>query len=345
MNQTDSISTRTNDLSAWATDSLGGGDAATHHGFSVWRIVQNMQGCTPQQIDSVIQANLPQREKFRSERPDTLSIPGLPGRKPYEAEGQLISFDQSYFSQSKMFHPELPYKSQGISATPLPYMLYRDNIVTGGLLLCLIILVYVHNKTRQQLKQQTKDFFFAPREHTGLFAVETSIESSARLFSILELCLMGGISMFAYVQYKLDFFLGQLSPRWLLSVYIGSFILYFLVKRILNGFVNWVFFPKSQQKLWRDSYFYLISVESFLFFPLALVFVYFRLPFIKTAWIFLFLLFTVKTLLAFKTYRIFFQKMHGLFHLFAYLCALELMPLLALWKTLAVLTENLIVKY
>lgn len=348
MLQTDSIIARTDTTSAHYADVdslLAGSDSAVHYSFSPWRIAQQMQGCTPQQLDSAIQANLPVREKIRSERPDTLSLPGLPGRKPYEAQDRIVSFDEGFFKQNPMLHPELPYRSMGESAVPLPYMLRRDDWVTGSLLLCLVILVLNLSKIRQQLRQQTKEFFSTPKETKGLFAVETGVEGRARLFMIFQLCLLGGVMMFAYSQYELNVFLGQLSPRWLLSIYVLSFVAFFILKKIMSAFVNWIFFPKSQQKIWNDSNSYLISVESILFFPLALTFVYFRLPFEKIVWIFLFILLIIKIILAFKTYKIFFSKSYCLFHLFAYLCALEIMPLLALWKTLAIVTENLIVKY
>ena len=349
MQQSDSLMARTDGvgLSHVATDSLSAGrDSVVFQGFSPWQIALQMGNCTPQQLDSAIQANLPVREKIRSERPDTLCIPGLKGEKPYEAqEGHIIDFSQGFFHSKPMFHPELSYRSQGMSATPVPYMLWRDDLVTGSLLVCLILLVRSFNNIRHKLHQQAKDFFFAPREKSSLFAVETSIELHSRSILILQLCLMGGLFMFAYAQYQFNFFLGQLSPRWLLGIYVSSFIGFFIVKRILNGFVNWIFFPKSQQKLWKDCYTFLISSESIVFFPLLLIFIYFRIPFEKAALIFVFILLIFKILLAFKTYHIFFPKSYCLFHLFTYLCALELMPLLALWKSLAIVTESLIVKY
>ena len=348
MIQSDTLSVRPDTLAGGSGHSSGQDSLAQdagYHGFSVWRIAQQMGDCTPQQLDSAIQARLPQRERVRSDRPDTLSIPGLPGHKPYESPDTLVSYEEGFFKNNPMLHTELPYRGMGRSAVSVPYMLSRDDLVTSSLLLCFLILVYVINKTRRQLIQQTKDFFFAPKEHNGLFAVETSIESRARLFVIFQLCLMGGLLVFAYAQYRLDFFLGQLPPRLLLGIYVGSFVVYFVLKRILNSFINWIFFPKSQQKLWNDSNSYLISVESLVFFPFALIFVYFNLPFEKSIWMFLILLLIIKILYAFKTLTIFFPKSYGLFHLFAYLCALELMPLLALWKLLAIVTENLVVKY
>ena len=348
MVQVDTLSVRSDTLAGGADhgsvqDSLA--QNAGHHGFSVWRIAQQMGECTPQQLDSAIQAHLPQRERVRSDRPDTLSIPGLPGHKPYESPDTLVSYEEGFFKHNPLLHTELPYRSMGRSAVSVPYLLSRDDLVTTSLLLCFIILVYVVNRTRRQLAQQTKDFFFAPKEHNGLFAAETSIENRSRLFILFQLCLMGGLLAFAYAQYSLDFFLGQISPRMLLCIYVASFVVYFVMKRLLTSFVNWIFFPKSQQKLWSDSSSYLISVESLVFFPFALIFVYFNLPFEKSIWIFLILLLIIKIMYAFKTLKIFFPKSYGIFHLFAYLCALELMPMLALWRSLVFITDSLIVKY
>ncbi len=348
MVQVDTLSVRSDTLAGGADhgsvqDSLA--QNTGHHGFSVWRIAQQMGECTPQQLDSAIQAHLPQRERVRSDRPDTLSIPGLPGHKPYESPDTLVSYEEGFFKHNPLLHTELPYRSMGRSAVSVPYLLSRDDLVTTSLLLCFIILVYVVNRTRRQLAQQTKDFFFAPKEHNGLFAAETSIENRSRLFILFQLCLMGGLLAFAYAQYSLDFFLGQISPRMLLCIYVASFVVYFVMKRLLTSFVNWIFFPKSQQKLWSDSSSYLISVESLVFFPFALIFVYFNLPFEKSIWIFLILLLIIKIMYAFKTLTIFFPKSYGIFHLFAYLCALELMPMLALWRSLVFITDSLIVKY
>ena len=346
--QPDSLVTRADTLSSGPEFASGHDSLSVRHSFSVWRIYQQMPGCTPQQLDSAVQANLPVRERVRSNRPDTLSLPGLPGRKAYEATA-TEQFDPEqyagFFRGNTSLHPELPYRSVGESAVPLPYMLRNDNLVTVSLLLCLMLLVYSFNKTRRQLLQQTKDFFFPPRQKSSTFAAETSIEGSARRFMNLQLCLLGGVMLFGYSQNKFDNFLGQLSPRMLLVSYIGGFAAYILLKRLLILFVNWVFFSKKKRKIWNDIYSYIVSVESITFFPLALAYVYFQLSYETTIALFFFLFIITKFLLAFKTYYIFFRKSYGLFHLFVYLCALEVMPLLAIWKTLVIVTESWIVKY
>lgn len=322
-----------------------GAETTQHHGFSVWRIAQRMQGCTPQQLDSVVQLYLPKRKHALSTRPDTLSLPGLPGHKAYSISKLDKAYEQGYFKDNQYLHPELTVTGQGYSAVPLPYRLWRDDYVTSALLICFLILVYVLNRTRKQLIQQAKDFFRAPREHEGLFATKTTFETHASLFMVVQLSLLGGLLSFAYAQYSLDLFLGQVSPYQLLTIYVGCFLIYFAVRRLLAGFVHWVFFEKTQQKQWKDSYNFLITVESAIFFPLALIFVYFNISIIQAAWVLGILLIILKILLLYKCYSIFFHNFYCLFHLFAYLCALELMPILALIKSLLIVTDSLIIKF
>ncbi|MCF0198992.1 MAG: DUF4271 domain-containing protein [Bacteroidaceae bacterium] len=321
-------------------------DTVYQHHFSVWRIVQQMQGCTPQQIDSVIQANMPKREIRWSTRPDTLEIPGLHGTRPENMLREMPRpHEMSFFLGKPYWHPELPASQHGRTADPLPYTLRRDDWVTGALLLCLLILVYVIRKTWNQTKLHAKQFFYPPKLRTGPQAEQTSFEANAVYFMLFQLSLLGGLLVFAHSQTTLHLFLGQVSPYYLLGIYVGSFGLYFLVKRVLVGLVNWVFFEKTKQKLYDEACSFLVSVESVLAFPVVLAFVYFDLPFFQVALVLGILLIFAKILLLFKCYSILFGKSYCIFHLFAYLCTLEILPLIALWKALLFVTDYLIIKY
>lgn len=78
MTQTDSISTQP--VSAKPVS------AVSHKGklpFNAARIIDALPAdATPAQQDSAIQANLPERVRIRSTRPDTLEIPGIPAKNP-----------------------------------------------------------------------------------------------------------------------------------------------------------------------------------------------------------------------------------------------------------------------
>lgn len=346
MLQTDSTAIAQDGTSAVHADSAALASVAdSSPAFSPWLIAQQMKGCTPQQLDSAIQANLPRRERFLSNRPDTLCIPGLPGRRPYESAGRLPDFDGGFFRGSPMYHPELPSRATWRDALPVPYRPSRDDAVTVGMLLCFFILVCVAGHIRRQLTVQTREFFFEPKERTGPLDQETSIAVLSRWAVVFLLCLMGGLAAWAHVRSRFDAVFSLPFLVQMLGIYVGCFLLYFLAKRMLSGFLNWIFFPPSQRRLWRNSCSYLFTLEALLCFPLLLAAVYLGIPLERGIWVLVSVLAVGKLLLTFKALSIFFPKSYGLFHLFAYLCTLELMPLLALWKSLAFITDSLIVKY
>lgn len=261
----------------------------------------------------------------------------------------IIDFDQGFFEGNPLLHPELPYHAQGFSATPVPYGMWHDDVVTGGLILCLVILICAYNQVPNQIRQQSSDFFSRPKERIGLFAEETSIGNRPRLLLVLQLCLTGSLAMLAYMHFVQGtypvFPLDWKFTLKLLAIYVACFLAFFVAKRILSSFINWIFFPKYQQRAWFDLSSFIFFAESILFFPILLGLTYLRIPPEKVSFAFLFILLSVKIILTFKTYQIFFHKSYCLLHLFVYLCALEIMPLLALLRVMATIAENVVVKY
>lgn len=330
-------------------DSLALPDSAEagEHTTLAWRITQRMQGASPQLIDSVIQAHIPKRERILSTRPDTLEIPGLKGHRSYEIGPDHLdrAYELGFFKDNPLLHPELHITHRGQRAVPRPYQLWRDDWVTGSFVVSLILLVYIINHTRRQFVLQAKDFFFPAKDRPTLFAQKTTIETQSLLFMVFLLSIMGGFMSFVYAQHTLNLFLSQVSPYLLLFIYTGCFMAYFAVKRLLNQFVNWVFFNKFQQNHWKESAAFLISFECLLIFPLTFVFIYFKIPILQVLLILGIIIVISKLMFLYRCYTIFFPKIYCLFHLFAYLCALELMPLAALWKSLVFITDNLIIRY
>ncbi|MCD8266666.1 MAG: DUF4271 domain-containing protein [Prevotellaceae bacterium] len=306
-----------------------------------------MQGCEPEMIDSVIQANIPRRIHQRSQRPDTLSIPGLKGRKTYEISAADIEpvYTLGFFKENPLLHPELQAAEHGFSAVPVPYMLWRDDWVTGLLLLGFALLVLVANRARRQFVLQARNFFYTPQSVETPFSKDIAFEGRTVLSMTILLCLLGVFMAYAYSQYALDLFLSQLSPYLLLSIYLGCFAAYFVAKRAAYALTGWVFFTKAQRKLWADACSFVLSIECLLFFPSVLIFVYFNLPIARIASVLLVILLAAKTLLAVKCYSIFFRGIHCLFHYLVYLCALEIAPLVALWQSLTLITGRLIIEY
>ncbi len=334
------------------TDSIQTNSEAPHTDSSwvgkplAWRIAQRMQGCSPARIDSVIQHHLPKRVIHWSQKPDTLEIPGLRGYHTWEVvlDREHPLYDQGYFSDNPMLHAEMQLPGHGRSAEPVPYRLWRDDWVSGILLACTLLLAYALNHSRYQVRMQLHDFFFTPREHPA--TREANVFAPFVIFiSTLLLSLMGGLVVFVVAQSTLNLFLSQVSPYLLLFIYTGCFFAYFLVKRLMQVFVGWVFFNPFQRDTWRETTALVILMQCCAIFPLALVFVYFHLAPIHALWILAGVIVAGKLMLAYKAYAIFFPRLFLVLHLFLYLCTLEIMPLLALGKIMEFITDNLILKY
>ncbi len=255
-----------------------------------------------------------------------------------------LSVDTISFSNDTLsaLQTEVTTEAHGFSAEPAPYQLWRDNWVTGTLLIAFFIIVFLINHTRHQFLLQAKNFLYTPPSAETPFAKDITFAKRAVLFMLLLLSLLGGFMTYVYTQYNFDLSLCTLSPYILLSAFTGCFLLYFLVKAVIYRFVDWVFFTKAQHKLWISAYSFVISLECLLFFPIVLIFVYFNLSIQQAIMTLLSLLVLLKMLLAYKCFSIFFPNFYCLFHFFSYLCALEVVPIVALWQFIAILTAHLI---
>ena len=316
------------------------------HGFSVWRIVQSMPDATPQQLDSAIQANLPEREKFRSERPDTLEIPGLPARKTLSKTEEFpICYRMGYFQNDPLLHLEINTPLAGVSTNPIPYQIWRDDWITVFVLACMLFFLFIFKDAKRRFTHQLKEFFFPSRNSTNMEAEGNAIEKNMPLLMITLLCLVGGLGTFIYIQDKMLLFLAPLSPYILIGLSVLTWVVYFFCKAALYSFVNWIFFYKQDIKKWNRSVAFLVSAETLLFFPVVMITVYFGADTDAGCWTMIFIALFVKLLLFIKSYQIFFKKIYGTLHLIVYFCTLELMPLLVILKVLVNLAECLTVKF
>jgi len=333
-------------LSAQAQALPAKADSVRHKTFSVWRIAQSMPGATPQQLDSVIQARLPERERHLSTRPDTLCIPGLkvPSARP-ELSDLPVAYQMSFFENNTLLHPEIVIRPDGYTATPLPYRLWRDNWVTAIILVCFFIITLIIHFNRDHFKSQLRSLFYDRHRQNDTRAVQTSIEENSSLLLTIMLCLISGLGFFEYIQSQRGVFLGQLSPYLLIALYTACWAAYFLIKNITYYFVNWIFFDAESRLLWKDSASFLISLETILLFVIFVISVYFSFSINAAFWAVLSLIIIIKLLLLYKTFQIFFGEKYGSLHLFVYFCTLEIAPLLVVVKILMLITDNLIVKF
>lgn len=299
-------------------------------------------GATPEQQDSAVQAHFePQVFTPPSQQPDTLHLPGLPAN-PFHADLTQTGYGESFFKGNAFLHPEIPFRMPGIAADPLPYRMRSDDYVNTALLLAFFLAVLVIARSKHFLRQRIKDFFHSPAS-SGAGQNAASPEQRGWLFLVFQTCFALSILFFNYTQNFQTEVFNRISPYILIGLDVGICVAYYALKTFLYAVVNGTFFKKNKNREWNETYMLVTLGEGVLLLPLALLVVYFNLPFEALRAAFFLVIVLFKLLLLYKCYRIFFNKKSACLHLILYFCTLEITPMLILWRTLVYGNECLVV--
>ena len=298
---------------------------------------------TPEQQDSAIQSWFQPGEIHYSEQPDTLHLPGHDiGHNPREI--RIPDYNKERFlADDSLYHPELAHEPFGVAGDPVPYNIANDNVISSLLLGCFVMSLLAFSISRNFVVQQIKDFFYIPRRED--IKTPTSNEVIALFFFAIQTCLLLAMAYFFYVKaYVADAFV--FAEEYL---FIGLLFLVVLVYTILKyplyALVNYTFFFGKNNGQWRDTMLLILAIEGALLFPAILFQSYFEAPPHNLVIYTIFVLALVKIFTFYKCYVIFFRK-NGLFlQIILYFCTLEIIPLLALWGVLGIITNALTINY
>ena len=173
---------------------------------------------------------------------------------------------------------------------------------------------------------------------------ETSSEVRYQFFFVLQTCLLLAIGYFIYSKASISdtFIVDQYQ---VISIYAGCMGGYFLLKAFLYVISGWVFFEKKKNVQWLKAYLFLISCQGVALFPMVMLLSYFDFP-LQIAVIYTLTILGLVKLLAFlKAYIIFFRRNGVFLQIFLYFCALEVIPLFALWGGLVLISHYLKINF
>lgn len=291
------------------------------------------EGATPAQQDSAIQANFKPGKRIYNMRTDTLGMPGQKGVRGLTMK-TLGNYKNPYFFQDSLMTAKPGKDRFGVAADPVPYSISGDNVITGLLILCFILAAISFSRSRRFIARQAKKFFYTPNERTTAIT-ETTNEIRFQVFLVALTCLLGSIIVFFYTIENVSDTFVLSSQYQLIAIYFGIFVAYFVVKFILYQFVNWVFFDRRRNERWIKAQLFISAMEGMMFFPLVLLMIYFDLSIRTTVIVALSIIILVKLLSFYKCYIIFFRRLGGFLQIILYFCALELIPVAALYGSIA----------
>ena len=298
---------------------------------------------TPEQQDSAIQMHIKPSEIHWSANPDTLHLPGQTKGKSFRDVSLPQYYRESFFSKDSLFHPELPGGRLGVAGDPVPYTIVGDNFIASLLIGCFILAMIAFANLRQFIVHQAKNFFYVPREESFTIS-ETSNALRFQLFLVLQTCLLSSILYFFYTRHLAgDTF--NIENYQMIGVYAGIIAVYFLVKAIAYWTCGLVFFEKKKNGQWIKAFLFMISAEGVSLFPLVMLQTYFDLS-TESVLIYVSIVIILFKLLSFyKTYTIFFHRSGAFLQIILYFCALEIIPLLALWGVLTMINSYLKINF
>lgn len=227
---------------------------------------------------------------------------------------------------------------------PFHHSFMQSPWAMGGVLLAFIMLTCLFAWYKKYLKEQIRDFFMPTNNQQGLTAIKTNAESYAPLLLVVTTCLTNGLLLFGFIDQWFALDLGILHHTAVLGICIAVFAAYNLVRWILYSFVNWIFFNVNMRKSWKEGFSLLSVLESLAMLPIFIVCMNLDWDLQKMAILLLVTYTILRFLLLYHSFRIFFPKMYGILHLFAYLCTLESVPLAILWASFKLISAILIVK-
>ena len=245
--------------------------------------------------------------------------------------------DKGFFCDTPYWHPELSGRTQGFPCTRIPYGASSDSMLTCGVLLCFVMLIYILLRYGHEMRSQMHDFFLPSHTRQGRRQSQSMAQGLLSMpFVCLLLSIMGGIAISVIEQKRLGQMSSIMDRLSLQAIYVTVWWAYFLCKAYSYKFLNWIFFDKQVRQEWHNVQFFLFILEAVTLFPVLLVMLYTTPSRNVIAGSLLGVIVLIKSLLLFKSIRLFYVKTYGVLHLFVYFCTLEVAPL---WVTIEFLTQ------
>ena len=214
-----------------------------------------------------------------------------------------------------------------------PYIVSGDSIFILLLLFTLSLMSVIIYQSRRQIVHNVRQYFKRERKYvergvvTRNFWLNTAVLIFITAFTVSlsvfnELVRRSGCSP-------------QLSvPYWVLILLILLFSGFIYLKLYLYNIVNWTFFDVESSRHWTTSYLFITSLSSFPCYIIILLELYSNIS--PQIVLFCYAIVTIfyEILLIFKLFINFQIKKYGAFLIFLYLCSVELVPNILLWRFL-----------
>lgn len=224
-----------------------------------------------------------------------------------------------------------------MNGNPVPYLMMNDSWIGILIILCFMTSCYVLARGKKHLLQEIKETFDSRPLRSSTLSISQTTSEDIRFHLVFEvqLCLFIALLFFGYTSNGQFAATGGHQFLIYISIFTGIILLGSVFKVIIYLIIGWVFFDKTVTKSWIRCYFVTDVILEFILFPLLLIVIYRDISSQIYIPIAIFLLILAKSLLFFRGIKLFFLNPYRKIYFIAYLCALELIPLIFIWGGLS----------
>ena len=254
--------------------------------------------------------------------------------RPVEADPQpdILAQDNSTWTAVPPLQEVARSYGGRVAGESLPFCFRNDDVITGLLLLLLFVSTFIVSHGWNYLVSATGEFFQGKR-HDTIFDTQDEKALHGGSILVLQTTVCMGLLAFGFLD---DFYPQRLqadSPYVLLGCDIGVCIIWMALRLGLFHLVNSILFEREACRVWMSGMWLIVMASGLLLLPFTLLATYFDLSLSTQQSVLVLIGGVCEILLIYKSYITFFRHRGGSLHLILYLCTLEIIPLLLLWRT------------
>ena len=252
-------------------------------------------------------------------------------------------YEESFFSRDTLYRPELPARSSGVAGDVPSAWLHGDDVTTTVLIACFMLAVVMFSRVRGFMSRQLRSFRYVLSTTSGI--IDTPSENRAQLVLVVLTCVFLGVLYYFHVVTSVGDTFVLDTPHGVIAIFVGIVMAYVVLKVLLYMLVGSIFFDRKRNVQWLHAYVFLLLLLCLFIMPAVFVMEFGVFPAYYVEIYFAFVLFLVKMMTIYRCDAIFFRQSVVRLQIILYLCALELIPLLALWAILSMVAQSLIINY
>lgn len=215
----------------------------------------------------------------------------------------------------------------GMAGIPHPSSPATETWTFAVLILLFLFFILAIRNSEGEFTQNIKNFF---RKKEAVNLIQTPNVNIFQFQIFITLFSIGSFSIFVYEWMSDSSKLFSFKPYLYFLMATAAF---YLVKHLLFEIVGNTFFNKTIMKSYKNMYFSLLSVFAVIMYFVTILYTYepdrWKYPLIVFS---MCIAAIMIILLIIKIFQIFYTKFIGLLYIFLYLCTLEIIPLVLLFR-------------